>query len=133
MIESLSYTQNSALQHTSIILQPEMKHDPTFFKAEIVNPAMMIEIFYRLHRVAKVKSGRQALSESQVWSSGRSRSRSRSLWYAYDPIIQVLDDSIVFENFSGDMTLYSYVELFPSAFKNIESWETGYTNVDFND
>ncbi|MFX1239421.1 MAG: hypothetical protein ACFE8P_17100, partial [Promethearchaeota archaeon] len=75
------------------------------------------ECFYRLFRTVKIRTGRKALSEARM--------------YSYDPIITIGDETIYFETFSNDMTSYAFLCLNAEAFKNIQEWEPGMTNVDF--
>ncbi len=118
VVESLFYVQNSLLAGPNVLLEPEIKHSPTFFNAELVDPALIIESFYRLFRVIKIRTGRQALSET------------RRLWN-YDPIITVDDEGLQFETFSNDVTHYACLMLEKTAFKNVKEWQAGQTNVDF--
>ena len=118
VVESLIYLQNSNLLASKIILEPEITHSPTLFDADLVDPSLTVECFYRLFRVVKIRKGRVAQSESL----GQRR---------YDPIITVEDSQVQFEAFSNDMTNYACLVLDEEAFTNVHQWELGQTNVDF--
>jgi len=118
VVESLLYLQNSSLNASTIILEPEITHSPTLFDADLIDPSLTIECFYRLFRVVKISKGRMTLSESLPQRR-------------YDPIITVEDNQIQFEAFSNDMANYACVILDEEAFTNVHQWELGQTNVDF--
>ncbi len=125
VVETLLYLQTSNLNATSVILQPEITHKPTFIDADLVDPQLTIECLYRIFRTVRIRAGRQTLSESLT-----PRLRS-TRWYRYDPIITVQDNEVQFEAFSNDMTHYCCITLNETSFKNIHDWELGQTNVDF--
>lgn len=118
IVESLLYLQNSSLNASTIILEPEITHSPTLFDADLIDPSLIIECFYRLFRIVKISKGRMAFSEKLAPRR-------------YDPIITVEDDQIQFEAFSNDMTNYACLVLDEEAFTNVHQWELGQTNVDF--
>ena len=109
------------MQSTKIILEPEISQPQFFFQAEIADPLLVAELFYRLHRVAGVKTGRQALTGINI------------RYYTYDPIISINDGFVDFETFSLDMELYLKLQLYEDTFHSIEHWDIGgVTNVDFS-
>lgn len=116
IIESLYYLEPSKLT-SAIILQPEIKQSKTYFEAELIDPTLIIESFYRLHRILKIRKGRQALTEHLI--------------LYFDPFITIQAETVNFEVFSYDCTHYAKLELEADAFKNIKEWKEGVTNVDF--
>ncbi|MHA1745657.1 MAG: SWIM zinc finger family protein [Promethearchaeota archaeon] len=118
VLETLLYHQNSALLASTILLEPELTHNPLFLDVRLADPALAVECFYRLFRIIKIRTGRTPLA-------GINTIRR------YDPIITVRDESVSFETFSFDMTHYSCLVMEPKAFETINNWEEGETNVDF--
>ena len=116
IVESLLYLQNSSLNASTIILEPEITHSPTLFDADLIDPSLIIECFYRLFRIVKISKGRMAFSEKLAPRR-------------YDPIITVEDDQIQFEAFSNDMTNYACLVLDEEAFTNVHQWELGQSRV----
>ena len=107
------------LELERVILEPELSQQQFAFMAEIVDSQLMTETFYRLHRITKIKTGRIPGHETRVR-------------YTYDPIITVDNGFVDFETFSLDMCYYCKARLYEDAFKNIEHWDCGVTNVDFS-
>ena len=101
-----------------MLLQPELQQKSrAFIEADIVDPALIIETFFRIFKVIKIKEGRTPLSSHRFTS--------------YDPIITVADEQVRFEAFSNDITHYVRMNLAKTAFKNIHAWAEGQTNIDF--
>lgn len=120
VIETLKYKSPSAvLQLEQVILEPELTQQEFAFMAEIVDSQLIAETFYRLHRITTIKTGRIPGHETRVR-------------YSYDPIITVDNGFVDFETFSLDMCYYCKARFYENAFKNIEHWECGVTNVDFS-
>ncbi len=120
VIETLKYKSPSAvLQLEQVILEPELTQQEFAFMAEIVDSQLVAETFYRLHRITKIKTGRTPGHETRVR-------------YSYDPIITVDNGFVDFETFSLDMCYYCKARFYEDAFKNVEYWERGVTNVDFS-
>ncbi|KKN11164.1 hypothetical protein LCGC14_1029310 [marine sediment metagenome] len=116
VLEELLYLQNSKFLESAIILQPELTKSKMLFEADLVDSNLVIECFFLLFEVVKIKRGRDPL-----YTERRS----------YDPIITVRDNDIQFETFSHDMTNYACMVFNDSAFTNVNYWEKGVTNVDF--
>lgn len=116
IVEQLLYAMPSDLVTGQLVLQPEITKTKTFFNGELVDAALVVESFYRLYRIIRIRTGRAALS--QITS--------------FDPIITVHDENITFETFSNDVTNYACLTLEKSAFQNISNWIEGQTNVDFS-
>jgi hypothetical protein len=121
VMEILRYKAPSAvLELEQVVLEPELSQKQQFaFLAEIVDSQLMAETFYRLHRITKIKIGRTPGHETRVR-------------YSYDPIITVENGFVDFETFSLDMTYYARARFYEDAFKNVEHWDCGVTNVDFS-
>ncbi len=116
VLEELLYLQNSKFLESAIVLQPELTKSKMLFEADLVDPGLVIECFFHLFEVVKIKTGRNPLHTERQ---------------SHDPIITVRPRSIQFETFSYDMTNYASMVFNRSAFTNINYWETGVTNVDF--
>ncbi|MFX0100908.1 MAG: SWIM zinc finger family protein [Candidatus Hodarchaeota archaeon] len=115
VLEQLYYAKASSIIRDQLLFEPEISRKATFIEANLVDPALTIESFYRLFRVVKIRKGRAALSETIL----------------YDPIITVEDECVRFETFSYDVANYACLTLDSSAFSGINQWERGQTNVDF--
>lgn len=121
VFETLKYKAlSTVLELEQVILEPEITqiHQP-FLVAEIADSQLIAETFYRLHRITKIKTGRIPGHETRVR-------------YRYDPIVTVENDFVDFETFSLDMCFYAKARFFEGAFKNVEHWDQGVTNVDFS-
>ncbi len=133
LVLELKYKRPSRLQQTEVVfLEPEVSQSQFFFQAEIADSQLIAELFYRLHRVAAIRTGRIPISDNVVGSGSRARRGWRSRWWYYDPIITVQNDFVEFETFSLDMGTYAKIYFREDAFKNVEHWEVGVTNVDFS-
>lgn len=119
MINKNLYYFQPSIMNSSIILQPELSQEATYFSADLVDPALTIDAFYRLHRVLKIRKGRTPLTEMRITS------------FDFDPFICVENDTVSFEVFSNDCTNYAKLIFNEEAFRNISEWKTGITNVDF--
>ncbi len=129
MVLELKYKKPSGFQETiGVLLEPELTKPQLYFQAELVDSPLIAEVFYRLHRVAALRVGRRPMTEGREGQHYTGRWR----WY-YDPLITVADGYVEFETFSLDMGTYAKARFEEEAFKNIEHWEPGVTNVDFSD
>ncbi len=129
MVLELTYKRPSALVEAKVYLEPEQAHEPFYFQAELADPQLIAELFYRLHLVSAIKVGRSPFAESGVGTGSR---RPLRRWWYYDPLITVADGQVSFETFSLDMAHYARVDLGESAFRHVEHWTKGVTNVDFS-
>ncbi len=130
--ETLLYSQYSTLVPTNglVLMQPELTHNPLFLDAQLTDPALIISAFSQIYEVNIIRTGRDVISDA-IHTTRPRRTVPWSGYYRYDPIITVEDDSMSFETFSQDMTTYTSLVLEEDAFKNVEHWEQGQTNVDF--
>ena len=96
---------------------PNLKRAPVFFAGSLRDPLLVRDALLNLHDL--------------VTSDFDTRLSAADWERILDPVATVAPDQLFFEAFSQDESSYGRVAVRPNALHNIQSWESGTTNVDF--
>jgi predicted nucleic acid-binding Zn finger protein len=117
---TLSYHAPSVVTSSTTSLfnfSPNLKRAPVFFSGGLHDPLLVRDALLNLHDL--VISDYDTRLTAQDWER------------ILDPVATVAPDELFFEAFSQDESSYGRVAVRPSALTDIDSWESGTTNIDF--